>query len=88
MKKYIALLLVLVILLLAACGMVKEPLENVMVRMYTTEGVVELRLYDDTPAHRDNFVKLVKEQEKLPLPAGTMQHLCPWFLQLLLLLLR
>ena len=49
-------------LLLAACGMVKELLENVRVRMSTTEGVIELRLYDDTPAHRDNFVKLVKEQ--------------------------
>ena len=56
------LLFVVAALLLAACGMVKEPLENVRVRMYTTEGVVELRLYDDTPAHRDNFVKLVKEQ--------------------------
>ena len=29
--------------------------------MHTTAGVVDLRLYNETPAHRDNFVKLVKE---------------------------
>lgn len=56
------LLYVVAALLLAACGMVKENPKNVRVRMSTTEGVIELRLYDDTPAHRDNFVKLVKEQ--------------------------
>lgn len=31
-----------------------------MVRMHTSEGVIEMKLYDETPAHRDNFVKLVK----------------------------
>ena len=56
------LLYVVAALLLVACGMVKKTPENVRVRMSTTEGVIELRLYDDTPAHRDNFVKLVKEQ--------------------------
>ena len=29
--------------------------------METTKGVIELKLYDATPLHRDNFVKLVKE---------------------------
>ena len=33
-----------------------------MVRMFTTAGVVDVKLYDETPEHRDNFVKLVKEQ--------------------------
>lgn len=31
--------------------------------MYTTEGDIELKLYDETPAHRDNFVKLVKKHQ-------------------------
>ena len=33
-----------------------------MVRMFTTAGVVDMKLYDETPKHRDKFVKLVKEQ--------------------------
>ena len=31
------------------------------VRMTTTEGVIDLKLYDETEAHKKNFVKLVKE---------------------------
>ncbi len=29
--------------------------------METTMGTIELKLYDETPLHRDNFVQLVKE---------------------------
>lgn len=32
---------------------------NVLIK--TTEGNIRIRLYDETPLHRDNFVKLVKE---------------------------
>ena len=32
-----------------------------MVRMYTTEGNIDIRLYEETVAHRENFVKLVRE---------------------------
>lgn len=53
------LLYVIAVLLLAACGSQKD----VMVRMHTTAGVVDLRLYDDTPKHKENFIKLVKEQQ-------------------------
>ena len=35
---------------------------NYVVRMYTTAGEIDLALYNETPLHRDNFVKLVKEQ--------------------------
>ena len=43
--------------MLFSCTSKKEYL----VRMHTTAGVVDLRLYNETPAHRDNIVKLVKE---------------------------
>lgn len=33
-----------------------------MVRLETTKGNVIIRLYDDTPLHRDNFIKLVSEK--------------------------
>lgn len=39
----------------------EKPLENVTVAFETTAGPITIRLYDDTPKHRDNFVKLVKE---------------------------
>lgn len=29
--------------------------------MYTTEGNIDIRLYEETVAHRENFVKLVRE---------------------------
>ena len=53
------------VLILAACGTSKaNRMDDVsaMVRMHTTAGVIELRLYDETPKHRDNFIKLVEEQ--------------------------
>lgn len=50
-------LLALALLLLLSCSSRKEY----MVRMHTTEGVVDMRLYNETPKHRDNFVKLVRE---------------------------
>ena len=31
-------------------------------KIKTTEGDVTIRLYDETPKHRDNFLKLVKEE--------------------------
>lgn len=39
----------------------EKKMENVTVRLETSAGPIRIRLYDDTPRHRDNFVKLVKE---------------------------
>ena len=35
--------------------------EDVIVKISTTMGDIKVRLYGDTPRHRDNFVKLAKE---------------------------
>ncbi len=32
------------------------------VELVTTVGTITIRLYDETPQHRDNFIKLVKDQ--------------------------
>lgn len=32
------------------------------VKLHTTEGDIIVKLYDDTPEHRDNFIKLVKDK--------------------------
>lgn len=56
MRKLVMLLSLVAVM--ASCSSKKEY----MVRMFTTAGVVDMKLYDETPEHRDNFVKLVKEQ--------------------------
>lgn len=60
MKK---LLYAIAVLLLAACGSSdsKKTTAPAKVRMHTTAGVIDLRLYDATPKHRDNFLRLVNE---------------------------
>lgn len=35
--------------------------KEIRVVMHTSLGDIKLRLYDETPLHRDNFIKLVKE---------------------------
>ena len=38
-----------------------EQKTETLVRLETSEGNITIKLYNETPAHRDNFVKLVKE---------------------------
>src|SRR5690554_766553 len=35
--------------------------KQTLVEITTDYGVMEVRLYDETPLHRDNFIKLVEE---------------------------
>lgn len=39
-----------------------KPVEGTRIRLTTDSGVIVLRLYDKTPLHRDNFLKLVSEK--------------------------
>lgn len=48
------------ILLLCALALLSCRKDNLVV-METTMGTIELKLYDQTPLHRDNFISLVKE---------------------------
>ena len=55
----ISLLIGLISLILCSCGQKPlEPGKPVYVTIETTMGDVTVRLYDDTPLHRDNFIKL------------------------------
>ncbi len=45
------------VLLFTACNKNEEP----KVQIETTEGTLVIQLYKETPLHRDNFLKLVKE---------------------------
>ena len=47
-----------ILLLLIACNVTSSS-ENVIVLIKTTSGDIKVKLYDNTPLHRDNFIKLV-----------------------------
>ena len=57
MKHFKSALLAFAVMLLVSCSTGKEYI----VRMYTTAGNIDLKLYNETPKHRDNFVRLVKD---------------------------
>jgi cyclophilin family peptidyl-prolyl cis-trans isomerase len=44
---------------LASCGATEPPAKGTYVLLTTTFGEIKLKLYDETPIHRDNFIKLV-----------------------------
>jgi peptidylprolyl isomerase len=50
----------LVILLIMAFCRVSQLNSNTYVLIKTSLGDIKIRLYDETPHHRDNFIKLVK----------------------------
>ncbi len=58
MKRTIKMLLIAVTMLTAACTEQKTT----KVVMETTAGTMEFVLYNETPKHRDNFIKLAQEQ--------------------------
>lgn len=48
-----------ILLILISCAAPRGN-ENTLVNIKTTMGDMKIRLYDDTPIHRDNFIKLVR----------------------------
>ena len=59
MKKGISKLIICLILFCMGCTSVNK--EHVYVLIETELGDIKVKLYNETPLHRDNFVKLVKE---------------------------
>lgn len=49
------------LLLLPLCLMAQQKEERTIVTLNTTEGVIVIALCNETPLHRDNFVRKVKE---------------------------
>jgi peptidylprolyl isomerase len=48
------------VLLLISCSSPGGNNENTTISMQTTLGDIKIKLYDGTPGHRDNFIKLIK----------------------------
>lgn len=64
MKKCLSLLNVswIVVLFLSSLQLLaQQKTEGTMIKIETSKGDMLVRLYDETPAHRDNMIKLVKE---------------------------
>lgn len=58
MKRFLAIIFITTLSLTAVCA---QPLGTQRVVLQTTMGNITLLLYDLTPIHRDNFIRLVKE---------------------------
>jgi peptidyl-prolyl cis-trans isomerase B (cyclophilin B) len=65
-------LILSVITLLASNCVNAEAEKRTKIQINTSEGEIVLELYNETPVHRDNFVKLVKEN----FYDGTLFHRC------------
>lgn len=60
--------IVLILLMISFCGLMScrsgikngEDMET-LVKIETSAGDIKVKLYNETPKHRDNFIKLVKE---------------------------
>jgi cyclophilin family peptidyl-prolyl cis-trans isomerase len=48
----------ILVILLASCNQSEN--QDIFVSIKTTEGNIKVRLYNQTPLHRDNFIRLVK----------------------------
>lgn len=54
--------LLLILTCVACCfGCTAQKNTNTMVKIHTEQGDIVVKLYDETPEHRDNFIKLVKQ---------------------------
>lgn len=52
------------------CGCQSQKNKDVMIRLETTRGNVMIKLFDETPLHRDNFIKLIEKRTY----EGTLFH--------------
>lgn len=61
MSRIILLLTLFILGTGVSCSNAGKPSEGKMVVISTSMGDIKVRLYDQTPEHRDNFLKLVQE---------------------------
>ena len=61
MKKLFVLVLIAIVGIGISCGRAEKGNKDTMVLIKTELGDIKLRLYDETPEHKMNFIKLVEE---------------------------
>ena len=53
--------LIFILLLASGLGLMVQNKAETLVLIKTSEGAITVKLYNDTPLHRDNFIKLIKQ---------------------------
>lgn len=61
MKRYLIIPVAILFILVISCGGSSKKSDDTIVLIKTNFGDIKLKLYDDTPKHKNNFVKLVSE---------------------------
>ncbi len=61
MKRIVYLILISTISILLSCGTSAKKSKDSVVSISTEFGEIKVKLYDDTPEHKTNFLKLVNE---------------------------
>lgn len=51
----------IIILFISACATLKKEAKEPLVLITTNHGDIKLKLYNQTPLHRDNFIKMTKD---------------------------
>jgi len=61
MNKHLIKICLLIFMFTVLNSSAKEKESNTFVKIETNYGTLKVKLYNETPLHRDNFIKLVKE---------------------------
>lgn len=61
MKRILFSIAGLLLIMVISCSNTRQPAEKNIVVISTEMGDVKVKLYDETPEHRDNFLKLARE---------------------------
>ncbi len=61
MKKLVVFVTVVVFILIISCGGSKKKTDDTVVSIKTEFGEIKVKLFDETPLHKNNFMKLVQE---------------------------
>lgn len=62
MKRYVILLFLVATSLIACANSTKDSENRTKIRLATNKGDIVIALYNETPLHRDNFVKLTRQK--------------------------
>lgn len=61
MKRLLIAFVLLTVIVLHSCNTTPKSNEGTTIEISTDYGDIVLKLYDETPLHRDNFIKLINE---------------------------
>lgn len=61
MKKFVLIITIALFAVVISCGVNAKKTEETIVSIKTEFGEIKVKLYNDTPKHKENFIKLVND---------------------------